>query len=535
MSIVLWCGFAGVLCALVAIELALLTRRPRAISPVEARHTLALWIMGTVGFAIALASVYQTDWRQLGTSASMALDGQSAFLQFITCYVVEAALGLENVAVLALLLAYYKVPAKLVPRTLFWCILLSLVLRLGLVSGAAATLGLIPHVQYVLFGALVLAMVRMLLFPSQPGDLARRRPVRFVEWLLGRSDRFDGQRLFTRSEDGSGGLAATPLFKVVLIATMSDMAFAIDSVPALFSVTRDPAIAYAASAMALMSMRSLYFSIAPFVGRFRFLKLSLVVVLGFIAVKVALNKYANVSTGVALAVVSGAMMLAIGFSGVWARAHPAKAADAAGEVPTPLEDLAEVPAIARRNLRKVLILIAGTTLIIVGIIIAPLPGPGPSVLVPIALGLLATEFVWAKTLLDRLKTGVFNLSDRADEFVDRTTVWMVPLIIVGYWLVAFGAREVIHIPWTLWFVIFGSPFTPLAAWAVRYIRRVWKESKQKRTGPQIGLEPVPTAGGANTTRGGKAQRGQTRGQSAGVKSANAQPSTRPKPQTPPSA
>lgn len=473
----LWIAFLGLVGTLVVLDLVVFTRRPREVSAAEGRSSVALWALAAMAFSAMVASVYHTDWQNIASLVSEPIDnkrltGHSAWLQFITCYVLELALSVDNIAVMVLLYAYYRVPARMIGRALFWTGIASLCVRFGMILGAASLLRNVHWFHWVLGGMLIIAMLRLLVLPDEQTDFDRRWYIRPVRSLLKPSDTFYGHKLTARVD---GHRATTPLLLVVIIGTLLDFAFAFDSVPALFSVTRDPFIAFTASAMALLGMRSLYFAVAPSVRRFRFLKPSLVAILLFVSVKMLLARfdtdYRNVPTVVTLAVVIGVMMLGIGASILRNRALAMKAKATEPPRPPVITDITEAIDIARRNFRKVLILMGGTAVILIGIAIAPLPGPGPTVLLPIGLAILATEFVWARVLLNRVKTGAFNLSDRADAIVDRTTIFIIPMVVIGWWLIAWGVMHWLHLKWYFMLVIFGSPFMPVGAWAANYLRK----------------------------------------------------------------
>lgn len=493
MNIWLWIAFFALIGTLIVLDLVVVTRRPRAVSPDEGRSSVALWALAAIAFSIMLASVYRSNWQQLATLVSDPIDnqrltGHAAWLQFVTCYALELALSIDNIAILALLYSFYRVPASLLPRVLFWSTILSLLARWGMVTGAAELLRAFPWFHWALGGVLVLAMLRLLVLPDERTDFDRRWYVRVLRSITPFTPGYSGQRLTSKVD---GRRAMTPLLLVVIVGAILDISFAADSVPAMFSVTRDPFIAFTASAFGILGLRSLYFALAPSLARFRYLRLSLTAILLFIAIKMlrahfAEQEYRNVPTVVTLAVVTGVMMFGIGASILRNRSlglkQPAPVPEPSGTsetMPAVIEDISEVIDVTRRNLRKVLILIAGTSVIIFGIIIAPLPGPGPTILVPIGLALLATEFVWARMLLNRLKSGAFSISDKADAYVDRTSVWIVPLILLGWWLTAWGVMHWLHLKWYYVLAIFGSPFVPVSAWAFNYFRTRYLSRKKQ--------------------------------------------------------
>lgn len=491
MTIPLVIAFLALVGTLIVLDLAFFTRRPHAVTAYDARASFALWALAAVGFSFFVGKVYHTNWQQLEDLVSLpigntTLDGPSAWLQFITCYVLEIALSLDNIAVLALLHMYYRIPRQFLPRALFWSVLISLVTRWGLIVAASTLLKSFSWFHWVLGGLLIVALLRTLLLPDESTRFDERPHIRALRRILPVSANHDEHRLITRE---NGRLVITPLFLVVIASSALDVAFAADSIPAMFAVTQDAFLAFTASAFAILGLRSLYFAISGAVLRFRYLKVSLVVVLGFITVKILVSQYQtqfrDLPTVVTLAVVSGVMMLGIGASMLRNRdLATSGTGPLATPRPAPIDDLSEAVDSTRRNFRKVIILIVGTAVILAGILIAPLPGPGPTVLIPIGLGILATEFVWARSLLNRLKNGAFNLSDRADAIVDRAGIFIIPLVFIGWWLTAYGvalAWQRLQDPpgwlafsWVKLLVIFGSPFFPIAVWGYRYVRKWWK-------------------------------------------------------------
>lgn len=492
--------FLGLILVLISLDLGLVTRRPRAVSPHEALASFLLWVLAAVLFSFLVSYVYQTNWMNLESEFSapigdrpVDINGHAAWLQFLTAYVVELALSMDNIAVMALLISYFRIPRAYVARTLFWSLMVSLLLRLGLIMGAAWLLRAYGWVYWAFGVVLVLAMLRTLVLPEHSYDFRTRWPTRPLLRLFRVSTEHRGQKLFARVD---GRWAITPIMLVVLTASVLDATFAIDSVPAVFSVTRDPFLAYTASTFAVLGLRSLYIAVAHVVGGFRYLRISLVFVLLCVAGKMFIGRYdphANLVTLVAVAMI---ILLGVGASAL--RNFMLRRVEGPGHVrPTPLEDLTEAVEVSRRNLRKVVILIVGTVVVLIGIVIAPLPGPGPVILVPIGLGLLATEFIWARRLLETLRAQSDVVQRRTDEVIRRTSILIVPMIVAGYWVSVVAASLWVPIkkPVVFW-VVACSAFLPLAVWAWSAVIR-WRRDRARRlksTGADAAAEPGPGQG-----------------------------------------
>lgn len=500
MTVWLWPVLLMLVAVLVVLDLGVLTRRPRVVTPTEALASTLLWLLAAVVFSFVIAYVYEVNWLRIEETISFPLEGgplngTQALWQFFTSYVVEIALSLDNLAVIALVYAAFGIPKPLLGRALFWSVLIAMVVRLGMISGGSWLVAHWPNVKWFLGALLVLAMLRTLVLPDAQTDLSRKWYTRIVRSCFRIRETLDHQRLFTRVEEGGKfKLCGTPMLGAVIVAALLDVTFALDSVPALFSVTRDPFLAFSASLLAGLGLRSLYFTIAELLPRFRFLRVSVVFILLLVAARMFLADHApRLTTHVMLAAISGTMGLGVLASVLWwrsrVRAHPEMAR------PTPLEDLTEAVEVGRRNARKIGILIAGTVIVLFGIAIAPLPGPGPTVLIPIGLALLATEFVWARWVLDKMKSGAFNVADRMDAIADRLGVWFVPAFFVAFWIVGLGvvelievflrwwrdAPEPVNLKWYAIAVIIGSPFMPVLLWGTHYLRKWWKRRRGMRS------------------------------------------------------
>lgn len=483
----LWTALGVLMVALIVVEALLLRFGKHDRTPGEALTSLVFWIVSAVlGFAAMIYYVYETNWRvvqqalmnvapSLGAPRdAQGLSGTDALTQFLTAYATELTLSLDNVAVLAVLFAYYKIPSWLVSRVLFMAILISLVLRLALVLLGAELLASYSWFVYVFVGLLFVAMLRTLLLPDERTDFNARWITRVIGRFVPIAPGPDGARWFTQVQ---GRLAITPLLLCIIVAGAADLTYAADSIPAVFSITQDPFLAFASQAMVILSLRSLYFAVAPVLGRLRYLKVTLVFLMGYIVVKTIFFRTSQVATEVTLGVVIGALLVAVTGSLLGARGR-----QVLDPRPSPLEDIADAALATKRNFRKVMILIAGTAIIILAIIIAPLPGPGLSILLPVGVALLATEFVWAKTLFDRGKVIALRVTKRSDSVSRSLPRWVVIPVLLGFygfWVcVYFGwwSDFYFHIPPKAvkgFAVATASGLSfPVLGWAYRLVRRL---------------------------------------------------------------
>jgi len=245
--------------------------------------------------------------------------GREEAIQFTTGYLIELSLSLDNILVITLIFAWFRIPREHQHRLLFWGILGALVMRGAMI---ALGVGLIHRFDWVLyfFGAfLVFAGVKMLFSGQDTVQPEKNLALRLARKLFAISPNLDGQKFFTRLD---GRLALTPLAVVLLIIETTDLIFALDSVPAVFSVTRNAFIVFTSNIFAILGLRSLYFLLVGALGYFRYLKIGLSFVLAFIGVKMLLDPHdrppswfqREIPTGVSLLVVAAILLISIALS-----------------------------------------------------------------------------------------------------------------------------------------------------------------------------------------------------------------------------
>jgi len=306
----LWAAFAACVLGLLALDLGVVNRRAHRSSVREAAWWTAAWV------AVAAA---------FGTGIAVMLGGAAA-LEFATAYVVEGTLSVDNLFVFLLIFAFFRVPAALQHRVLFWGIFGALALR-GAVIGAGAVL--VEHfawVTYVFGGFLLVMGIRLAgRRGDESFDPARNPVLRLLRRAMPVTDAFAGPRFFVR-ERGTDGVvrrAATPLFVVLVLLETTDLVFAVDSIPAVFGVTRNPFLIYTSNVFAILGLRSVFFLLAGVMGRFHYLRYGLAVVLAFVGAKMLVAAAWDVPTVVSLAVI----VLVLGTAVAASLAFPPRAAD----------------------------------------------------------------------------------------------------------------------------------------------------------------------------------------------------------------
>lgn len=271
---------------MLALDLGVFHRRAHVVSFREAAAWTAVW----VGLAIVFnLGVYY--WR-----------GPQAALEFLAGYILEESLSMDNVFVFALIFAYAAVPNEYQHRVLFWGILGALVMRAAFIAAGVA---LISHFAWVLyiFGAFLLITGAKIFRERRQEIHPERNPaLRLARRLFPLTERYEGARFFVRRE---GRLLATPLFPVLVLIETSDLAFAVDSIPAVFAVTQDLFIVYTSNVFAILGLRSLYFFLAGAIAKFRYLRPGLALVLVFVGAKMLAAHFYKLPVGVSLLVICG--------------------------------------------------------------------------------------------------------------------------------------------------------------------------------------------------------------------------------------
>jgi len=287
-----WFGFTALVAGLLVLDLGVLNRRSHVLSFREAIG----WSSGLLTIAL-LFGIFL--WIQEGTKPA---------LEYYAGYVIELSLSVDNLFVFLLIFQYFAVPAELQPRILKWGILGALVLR-GMMIGLGALLLVQFHwIIYVFGGILVLTGIRMFRGSGDRIEPERNPLVRTARRVIPMTDAYDGQHFLTRTH---AGWMATPLLLVLLMVEWSDLVFAIDSIPAIFAVTRDPFIVYSSNVFAVLGLRALYFVVAGMMDRFEYLKPGVAAILVFVGVKMLVNGFFPVPIGISLGVIVGILGVSI--------------------------------------------------------------------------------------------------------------------------------------------------------------------------------------------------------------------------------
>jgi tellurite resistance protein TerC len=266
-----WISFTALILVILAADLGIFHRKPREIPVRE-----ALW--ATAGY-ILLALCFN-GWIYFQA-------GEQRAVEFLTGYFIEYALSMDNILVFVVILAYFQVPPHFQMRVLLWGILGALVLRGVFILAGFALIEAFEWTIFVLGLFLVYTGFKTMASGDETIDLQESRVIRYTRKLIPITHEYHGQRYFTRLETGK--LVATPLFLVLIVLNVTDIIFALDSIPAIFAITRDPFIVYTSNVFAILGLRALYFALKGMVDKFRYLKYGLSLVLIFIGGKMMYN------------------------------------------------------------------------------------------------------------------------------------------------------------------------------------------------------------------------------------------------------
>ncbi len=239
--------------------------------------------------------------------------GSEFGLQFFTGYVIEKSLSVDNVFVWALIFSFFAVPPRYQHRVLFYGVLGALVFRAIFIAAGAVMIASASWVLYIFGAFLVFTGIKMLLQRDEHFDVSESKTLKVFRKFVKSTDEFDGQKFFTRR---NGVLLATPLLAVLVVVEVTDIIFAVDSIPAIFAVTQEPFLVFSSNALAILGLRAMYFLLADLIHRFIYLKLGLSLVLIWVGVKMIIGHAffdipTVISLGVVIALIAGSVIASL--------------------------------------------------------------------------------------------------------------------------------------------------------------------------------------------------------------------------------
>ena len=298
-----WVAFNVFVLAMLALDLFVFHRKAHEVPLREAAGWTIFWISLALVFGAGLYFV----------------EGPDIALEYLTGYLIEKALSVDNIFVFVLVFAYFGVHPRFQHRVLFWGILGALLMRGAMIGAGAYLLHQFHWIIYVFGGFLVITGIRMATHDQHDIHPEANPVIRLVRRLLPVTSDYRGQKFFVREGDAAGRvrLMATPLFVVLVLVETTDLVFALDSIPAIFAITQDPFIVYTSNVFAILGLRALYFLLAGVIHKFHYLQLGLSVVLVFVGLKMLLSDVLHVPIGLSLGLIATVLAGSVAASLIW--------------------------------------------------------------------------------------------------------------------------------------------------------------------------------------------------------------------------
>ncbi len=319
----IWIAFIAFVLLMLALDLGVFHRKAHVVSVKEALAWSAVWLSMGLAFAVFVYFAYEGQWLGLGTAVDavdgLTNSGATATEKYLTGYVVEKSLSVDNIFVIAMIFGFLAVPALYQHRVLFWGILGALLLRGAMIGLGAKLIAEFHWVLYVFAGFLILTAIKMLFLETAQADPNKNAVVRLTRRLFPVTARFHGEHFIVRAgapasyesevpgapvlpdevveKARPGTLLLTPLALALVVVETTDLIFAVDSIPAIFSITSDPFLVFTSNVFAILGLRSLYFALAGMVKKFRYLKVALALILMVVGVKMLLAEWLKLALG----------------------------------------------------------------------------------------------------------------------------------------------------------------------------------------------------------------------------------------------
>jgi tellurite resistance protein TerC len=315
-----WIAFGVIVLVLLVLDLKVFHRKSRVITLKESLLWTAFWVALALLFNLGIYL-----WR-----------GHGPALEFLTCYLIEESLSVDNLFVFLLVFSYFAVAPAYQHKVLFWGIIGAIIMRLAFIEVGVTLLERFHWVFYIFGAFLVVTAIRMAFQRDEKIDPEKNVVLRLFRRFVPVTSSYEEDRFFVKR---AGRFVATPLFIVVLVVETTDLVFALDSIPAALAITLDPFIVYTANIFAILGLRSLYFALAGIMRLFHYLRYGLVVVLIFVGVKMLIADFYKIPTEIALGAVVGVLLISVIVSIIWPRKEkiipvPSQLPDE-GKEPTP--------------------------------------------------------------------------------------------------------------------------------------------------------------------------------------------------------
>ncbi|MCT8340280.1 TerC family protein [Flavobacteriaceae bacterium TK19130] len=292
----IWIIFIAVIIVFLALDLGVFNREAHIIKTKEASIWTSIWVSVALAFSGVIYWLFSNGMVENPTG----LTPENALLKYITGYLIELSLSIDNVFVIAVIFSSFKIPEKYQHRVLFWGILGAIVFRALMILFGVTLINKVDWIIYVFGAFLLYTAYKMLKSDDSDFDPKSSAMYRFLRRIFPVTHRMDGDKFFIRR---MGIRAATPLFLALMVIELTDVLFALDSIPAILAITADPFIVFSSNILAILGLRSMYFLISRMLQKFRFINYSLVVILGFVGIKMILVHHVEIPEWLSLGII----------------------------------------------------------------------------------------------------------------------------------------------------------------------------------------------------------------------------------------
>jgi tellurite resistance protein TerC len=312
-----WSLFFVMIGAFLALDLGVFNRGAHVISYKSATRWTMVWVTMAVLFSGMIYLIYQNGWIESHSSIVTPLQ---ASIEYITGYIIELTLSIDNIFVIAMIFKSFKIPLKYQHRVLFWGIIGALVFRGLMIVFGVVLIETFSWTTYIFGGFLIITALKMAFSDDeQEFDPKKSWIYRTIRKIVPVTGRIDNERFMIKKR---GLNIATPLLLALILIEFTDILFALDSIPAILSITRDPFIVFTSNIFAILGLRSMYFFVANMLDSFHYLKYSLVVILIYVGIKLILSNHIHLSLTLSLSVIIVSILLGIFFSRRYVQTHP---------------------------------------------------------------------------------------------------------------------------------------------------------------------------------------------------------------------
>lgn len=302
---VIWILFIAIVLLFLALDLGFFNKTPHVIRTKEATIWTGVWVTIALSFSLLIYLIFANGWIENPGNLSPS----KALIQYITGYLIELSLSMDNIFVIAVIFASYRIPPKYQHRVLFWGIIGAIIFRALMIFFGVALISKFEWIIYAFGGFLILTALKLLVSKEKEKFNPKKSLVyRIVRKFIPITAKVKNEKFFVRKKER---IVATPLFLVLIIIEFTDVIFALDSIPAILAVTRDPFIVFSSNILAILGLRSMYFFLSRMTQKFQYLKYSLVAILSFVGVEFILQNIYEFSEWFALGFIFTSLAIGI--------------------------------------------------------------------------------------------------------------------------------------------------------------------------------------------------------------------------------